>query len=55
MAQDSFDLAAERGRSTYDRPHRLSGNFVYELPWRIRQEDLAGKILGGWQISPSRC
>jgi hypothetical protein len=51
VAQDSFDLAAERGRSTYDRPHRLSGNFVYELPWRIRQEDLAGKILGGWQIS----
>src|SRR5688572_12494192 len=51
VAQDSFDLAAERGRSTYDRPHRLSGNFVYELPWRIRQEGLPGKILGGWQLS----
>jgi Carboxypeptidase regulatory-like domain len=51
VAQDSFDLAAERGRSTYDRPHRLSGNFVWELPWRIRQEGLAGKLLGGWQLS----
>jgi hypothetical protein len=51
VAQDSFDLAADRGRSTYDRPHRLSGNFVYELPWMIRQEGLTGKILGGWQLS----
>jgi len=51
VAQDSFDLAAEKGRSTYDRPHRLAGNFVWELPWRIRQEGLAGKILGGWQLS----
>jgi hypothetical protein len=51
VAQDSFDLEAERGRSTYDRPHRLSGNFVYELPWRYAQEGLAGKVLGGWQIS----
>lgn len=51
VAQDSFDLAAEKGRSTYDRPHRLSGNFVWELPWRIRQEGLTGKILGGWQLS----
>ena len=51
VAQDSFDLAAERGRSTYDRPHRLAGNFVWELPWRVQQQGLAGKILGGWQIS----
>jgi hypothetical protein len=51
VSQDSFDLAAEKGRSTYDRPHRLSGNFVWELPWRNRQQGLAGKILGGWQLS----
>ena len=51
VAQDSFDLAAEKGRSTYDRPHRVSGNFVWELPWRNRQQGLAGKILGGWQLS----
>jgi hypothetical protein len=51
VAQDSFDLAAEKGRSTYDRPHRLSGNFVWELPWRNLQQGLAGKILGGWQLS----
>jgi hypothetical protein len=51
VAQDSFDLPAEKGRSTYDRPHRLAGNFVWELPWRTSQEGLAGKILGGWQLS----
>ncbi|HEY1307009.1 MAG TPA: carboxypeptidase-like regulatory domain-containing protein [Vicinamibacterales bacterium] len=50
VAQDSFDLAAEKGRSTYDRPHRLSGNFVWELPWQNRQQGLVGKILGGWQL-----
>jgi hypothetical protein len=51
VAQDSFDLPAEKGRSTYDRPHRLAGNFVWELPWHIQQEGLAGKVLGGWQVS----
>ena len=33
VAQDSFDLDADRAVSTYDRPHRLTGNFVYELPF----------------------
>ena len=51
VAQDSFDLAADKGRSSYDRPHRLAGNFVWELPWRNPQQGLAGKILGGWQLS----
>jgi hypothetical protein len=51
VAQDSFDLEAEKGRSTYDRPHRLSGNFVYELPWGTDRSGIGGKILGGWQIS----
>jgi hypothetical protein len=51
VAQDSFDLDAERARSTYDRPHRLSGNFVWELPWGSNREGASGKFLGGWQIS----
>jgi hypothetical protein len=51
VAQDSFNLPADRGRSTYDRPLRLSGNFVYELPWYQKQEGLIGHLLGGWQIN----
>ncbi|MGH9961395.1 MAG: TonB-dependent receptor domain-containing protein, partial [Pyrinomonadaceae bacterium] len=51
VAQNSFDLRADRGRSTYDRPLRLSGNFVYELPWFQDQRGLAGHALGGWQFN----
>ena len=39
VSQDSFNRASDRGRSTYDRPHRLTGNFVYELPWFQDQKD----------------
>jgi hypothetical protein len=51
VAQDSFDIAADKGRSSYDRPHRLTGNFVWELPFRREQQGLLGKVLGGWQFS----
>jgi hypothetical protein len=50
VPQDSFDIAAEKGRSSYDRPHRLTGNFVWELPFMRDQQGVAGKILGGWQF-----
>jgi hypothetical protein len=49
--QDPFNRnAGERARSTYDRPHRLTGNVVYELPFMRDQAGAAGKIAGGWQI-----
>ena len=51
VAQDSFDLDGDKGRSSYDRPHRLAGNFVWELPVLREQQGVLGKILGGWQIS----
>ena len=51
VAQDSFNLQADRARSTYDRPLRLSGNFVYELPWYQDQRGFLGHALGGWQIN----
>ncbi len=51
VSQDSFNRAADRGRSTYDRPHRLTGNFVYELPWFQDQQGWKGHTLGGWQIN----
>lgn len=51
VSQDSFNRAADRGRSTYDRPHRLTGNFVYELPWFQDQQGFKGHLLGGWQIN----
>lgn len=51
VAQDPFDLAAEKGRSAYDRPQRLTGNFVWELPFHRDQQGVIGKVLGGWQVA----
>ena len=51
VSQDSFNRSSDRGRSTYDRPHRLTGNFVYELPWFQNQSGFKGHLLGGWQVN----
>lgn len=51
VSQDSFNRSSDRGRSTYDRPHRLTGNFVYELPWYQSQTGFIGRLLGGWQLN----
>ena len=51
VSQDSFNRAADRARSTYDRPHRLTGNFVYEFPWFQDQTGWRGHVLGGWQVN----
>ena len=49
IAQDPFNRRAERGRSSFDRPHRFVVNGVWELPsprgWFGRS------LLGGWQVS----
>lgn len=51
VAQDPFNLNADRARSSFDRPHRLSGNAVYELPFFRSQNGFAGKLLGGFQVN----
>lgn len=49
--QDPFNWNADRARSSYDRPHRFTGNFVYEFPFFRSQKDFVGKLLGGWQVN----
>jgi hypothetical protein len=51
VSQDSFNRRTDRARSTYDRPHRMTGNFVYELPWYQDQQGFVGRVLGGWQVN----
>ncbi len=51
VAQDSYNRRADRARSSFDRPHRISGNFVYELPLYRDQKGFAGRVLGGWQLN----
>jgi hypothetical protein len=50
VSQNSFDRASDRGRSTYDRPHRFAANFVYEIPIGGTTNVAARKLLGGWQV-----
>jgi len=49
--QNPYDRRSERGRSTYDRPQRLSLNGVFELPLFRTQQGMVGKVLGGWQVN----
>jgi hypothetical protein len=51
VAQDSYNRRSDRARSSFDRPHRLSGNFVYELPYFRDQKGFTGHVLGGWQLN----
>ncbi|HVF45955.1 MAG TPA: carboxypeptidase regulatory-like domain-containing protein [Pyrinomonadaceae bacterium] len=51
VAQDSFNLEAERARSSFDRPHRMSGSVVYELPFFREQQGFVGRALGGFQVN----
>jgi hypothetical protein len=50
VSQNSYDRRSDRGRSTYDRPHRFATNFVYEIPARGASGAVAKRVLGGWQI-----
>jgi outer membrane receptor protein involved in Fe transport len=51
VAQDSYNRRADRARSSFDRPHRIAGNFVYELPYFRDQQGFTGHVLGGWQLN----
>src|SRR6185295_12256274 len=52
--QDSFNTAAERGRSNFDVRHRFSLSYVYDLPFGkggrfLTNRGWASAILTGWQ------
>jgi len=51
VPQDSYNRRFDRGRSTYDRPHRYVVNGVWEVPFMRDQKGPLGRILGGWQAS----
>jgi hypothetical protein len=44
-------LRLNRAVSFFDRTHRASFTYVYDLPWMREQQGVIGHILGGWQIS----
>lgn len=49
--QNPFDIKSDYGRAQLDRRHIFTANYIYELPFFEDQRGLAGKLLGGWQLS----
>ena len=52
VAQNAFDLAAQRGLSSFDQRHKFTGTWIYELPFgngkKYLQTGRWSHILGGW-------
>jgi hypothetical protein len=56
VAQNAFDLAAERGQSSFNQTHRFSADYLWELPFGHDKRCLSGNtplraIFGDWQWS----
>jgi trimeric autotransporter adhesin len=56
VAQNAFDLAAERGLSSFDQRHRFTADYLWELRFGRDRRWLRGKglghaLLGDWQWS----
>ena len=51
LAQNPFDVAAERGRSMFDARHRFVLSYQWNLPWFSQPQNWYGQILGNWQVN----
>ena len=57
VAQNPFDIEADRGLSSFDQRHKFTGNWTYDLPFgenrRFLQKGTISHALAGWQWSGS--
>ncbi len=51
LAQDPFDLAAERGRSLFDSRHRFVLSYQWSLPFWRQPHGWYQHALGNWQVN----
>ncbi len=51
LAQNPFNLAAERGRSLFDARHRLVLSYQWSLPFWRQPHGWYQQVLGGWQLN----
>jgi outer membrane receptor protein involved in Fe transport len=51
LAQNPFDLAAERGRSLFDSRHRFVLSYQWSLPFWRQPHGWYQQGLGGWQLN----
>ena len=50
VSQDSYNRRGEKGRSTYDRPHRFSVNGIWQIPSGLSAKNRINHVLGDWQL-----
>ena len=51
LAQNPFDLAAERGRSMFDARHRFVLSYQWSLPFLQHSQSWYGHVLGNWALN----
>jgi hypothetical protein len=55
VAQNPFDISADRGLSSFNQPNKITGNWIYQLPLgenhRVASSGAAAHIFGNWQWS----
>lgn len=55
VAQDPFDISADRGLSSFNQTHKFTGNWMYDLPFgenrAFAQKGAFSHILSNWQWS----
>jgi len=51
LAQNPFNLAAERGRSMFDARHRFVLSYQWKLPFLQHSNNWYGHVLGNWQLN----
>ena len=53
VAQNPFDLPADRGLTSFNQTHKFTGNWIYDLPFgenhRVAQKGALARILSNWQ------
>jgi hypothetical protein len=55
VAQNPFDLPADRGLSSFNQTHKFTGNWIYDLPFgenrRFAQKGALAHMFSNWQCS----
>ena len=51
LAQNPFNLGAEKGRSMFDARHRFVLSYQWNLPFFENAEGWKRQLLGGWQVN----
>ena len=57
VAQDAFNISADRSLSSFDQKHKFTGSWTYDLPFgenhRLASKGAISHVLNGWQWSGS--